>query len=311
MFIKHCKYFKSFITTLLIYFLIIKDTPRRQLSWIRNSMRKTCPIPLPEQEEEPSTSNVIRNTFPSSTTTRRERNSFHGNNLFDTNPNGSINVATISSERKKDINMIISKNEIRLNNDFESFNVVQFTNTSENIIRPMRNSLLSTIISNDLNQQSTSTESSAVAVTAESNIMPSPASQQFAENNSTPNVPSVNNSNNNNYSFIDVDILNTLLSNSTEPGNASHTMENRPRQMGRRSEFRPRLVAINTTEQRLITSHNQRPNSAPARVALRQQRFMSSEPSSVGSSRNPSPVSLISSSASSSSVTSVIDNSER
>lgn len=276
-------------------------------------MRKTCPIPLPEQEEEPSTSNVIRNTFPSSTTTRMERNSFHGNNLFDTNANGSTNVAAVSSERKKDINMIKSKNEIRLNNDFESFNVVQFPNTSENIIRPMRNSLLSTIISNDLNQQSTSSESTAIAITTESNIMPSPVSQQFAENNSTPIVPSVNNSNNNNnnHSFIDVDILNTLLLNSTESDNSSHTMDNRPRQMGRRSEFRPRLVAINTTEQRLITSHNQRPNSAPARVALRQQRYMSSEPSSVGSSRNPSPVSLISSSASSSSVTSVIDNSER
>ncbi|XP_055693319.1 sodium-dependent transporter bedraggled isoform X1 [Lutzomyia longipalpis] len=75
------------------------------------------------------------------------------------------------------------------------------------------------------------------------------------------------------------------------------TEEQRPRQLGRRAEMQPRVVAINAESAgnpQIIVSH-QRPNSAPARVPS------TSEVSSVVTSRNPSPTaSTISSSASSS-----------
>lgn len=59
-------------------------------------------------------------------------------------------------------------------------------------------------------------------------------------------------------------------------------------------------------------SHD-RPVSAPARtpsIRTTPRRYMSSEASSVVSSRNPSPVSLVSSTGSSS-IASAVDNNER
>lgn len=62
--------------------------------------------------------------------------------------------------------------------------------------------------------------------------------------------------------------------------------------------------------QRIIVNHD-RPTSAPVRVAQRPvEQYVASEPSSVVSSRNASPVSIISSSASSSTA-SATDNTER
>lgn len=93
--------------------------------------------------------------------------------------------------------------------------------------------------------------------------------------------------------------------------------EHRPRQLGRRAEsaHNPRIVSIvaNSGEEhgnrRLIITHDVRPMSAPARTdnlttRCREDlssRYISSEPSSAGSSRNPSPVSLLSVSTASSS----------
>lgn len=87
------------------------------------------------------------------------------------------------------------------------------------------------------------------------------------------------------------------------PITPSHTIlpespsEERPRQLGRRAEMQPRVVAINAESAgnpQIIVSH-QRPQSAPARVPS------TSEVSSAVTSRNPSPTSsTISSSASSS-----------
>lgn len=62
--------------------------------------------------------------------------------------------------------------------------------------------------------------------------------------------------------------------------------------------------------QRIIVNHD-RPTSAPVRVTQRPvEQYVASEPSSVISSRNASPVSIISSSASSSTA-SATDNTER
>ncbi|GAB0089498.1 uncharacterized protein DMENIID0001_040520 [Sergentomyia squamirostris] len=77
----------------------------------------------------------------------------------------------------------------------------------------------------------------------------------------------------------------------------SPSSEDRPRQLGRRAEMSPRVVAINAESagNPQVTLCHQRPNSAPARVPS------TSEVSSVVTSRNPSPTSsTISSSASSS-----------
>ncbi|XP_055372530.1 putative uncharacterized protein DDB_G0282133 [Condylostylus longicornis] len=92
----------------------------------------------------------------------------------------------------------------------------------------------------------------------------------------------------------------------------------RPRQLGRRAEGHPRILSITTettnTGQRIIVNHD-RPVSAPAAITSgrrqvqniashsqqhQQSRFIGSEASSIGSSRNPSPVSIISSTGSSS-----------
>lgn len=97
-----------------------------------------------------------------------------------------------------------------------------------------------------------------------------------------------------------------------------------PRQLGRRSEQSPRIIAINAESNTIVIGHSgdssSRPTSAPARVGLvtsednrrsvrdnnngRGGEFDSM--SSVASSRNPSPVSLASSSGSS--MTSVARN---
>lgn len=95
-----------------------------------------------------------------------------------------------------------------------------------------------------------------------------------------------------------------------------------PRQLGRRSDQSPRIIAINAESNTIVVGHDARPTSAPARVGLVQRGETRVEPisedvrrsvrdngnrrggqfdsmSSVASSRNPSPVSLISSSGSS------------
>lgn len=100
----------------------------------------------------------------------------------------------------------------------------------------------------------------------------------------------------------------------THFGNDDNT-QIRPRQLGRRAEARVRVVSITTEtnslgNQRIIVNHD-RPTSAPGRVAQRPvEPYVASEPSSVISSRNASPVSILSSSASSSTA-SATDNTER
>lgn len=63
--------------------------------------------------------------------------------------------------------------------------------------------------------------------------------------------------------------------------------------------------------QRIIVNHDRPTSAAPVRVSQRPvEQYVASEPSSVVSSRNASPVSIISSSASSSTA-SATDNTER
>lgn len=133
------------------------------------------------------------------------------------------------------------------------------------------------------------------------------------------------------------DILNVILNSSTESGSSDDV---RPRQMGRRSDPRPRVVSIDaTTPQRQTismqgavpftpavhgangvngtgnatgggTSAGSRQYLAPPVTQNQTPPPFQSENSSIQSSRNPSPVSLVSSTGSSS-VASAVGNNQQ
>lgn len=96
-------------------------------------------------------------------------------------------------------------------------------------------------------------------------------------------------------------------------GDISNSRTTATRQTGRRGEGRARIVSITAEtnslgNQRIIVNHDRRPSSAPIAVrptsrAQQQSAYVPSESSSVITSRNTSPVSLESSSASSTTTT--------
>lgn len=122
------------------------------------------------------------------------------------------------------------------------------------------------------------------------------------------------------------DILNVILNSSTESGSSDDV---RPRQLGRRSDPRPRVVSIDaTTPQRQTISmqgavpytpttrssggNSSRQYLAPPTSQHQTPPPFQSENSSIQSSRNPSPVSLVSSTGSSSAASaSAVDNNQR
>lgn len=105
------------------------------------------------------------------------------------------------------------------------------------------------------------------------------------------------------------DIINVILNTSNESnhGSGGGGGSNAPRQLGRRSESRPRIVSIDvstpTHDALRRTPVHHRPTSTPVpRVHLEPP----SEDSSIGNStRNPSPISVVSSIASSSATSTV------
>lgn len=113
------------------------------------------------------------------------------------------------------------------------------------------------------------------------------------------------------------DILQEMVQRSSAEGLTR--ADNRPRQFGRRGDGHPRIFSIRSEEtaggNHCIIINHDRPLSAPVSRSLDCSRrnasasqladamcseFIGSEPSSVASSRNPSPVSLVSSTGSSS-----------
>lgn len=103
------------------------------------------------------------------------------------------------------------------------------------------------------------------------------------------------------------DIINVILNTSTESADDSP----RPRQHGRRSDVRPRVVSIDVSSTPEIRRTSVRPVSAVARVQLEPPPNGSEDSSIGGSTRNASPVSLVSSVASSSVTSAVGNNNQR
>lgn len=210
------------IANLNLHFLFAdRRKSKRHLSWLRNSMRKTKPIELPEQEQPPLPAAYTNDAFES-----------------ELNPVSTDDSTTDS---------------------FSSFNTVYFD------------------------------ASSCGANAAAQEQSPAEILRQD-------------------------DIINVILNTSSAESGTSRDESPRPRQLGRRSETRPRVVSIDVSSTPEHNIRGTRPVSAPsqqARVHLELPRAPSEDSSLGGSSRNASPVSLVSSGASSSAASTVENNNQR
>ena len=160
----------------------------------------------------------------------------------------------------------------------------------------------------EINAENTIDENLPQCIVANEQTNPITAQSLTVNLNEAPNVPQATNivvPNTN----ADIDILTYLNSNETSAND-----QNRPRQTGRRSaDVRPRIMSL--TAERDVNSNQMiiRQNSAPVGPSQHQNhhRFLGSETSSIGSSRNPSPVSLMSTTTFSSTATGNEQNNER
>lgn len=202
--------------------------PTRKLAWLRNSMRKTSPITMPDMQHELSTEDNLRQSTSNNCLLRNE----------------------------------MSRVDESFDSSSQSFNTVYYDD-------------------NDAGNDSLSTH------------IP-----ELPQNTSTPTAMTTTSS-----ELSEEDILNVI--NSSDPDSPS-----RPRQLGRRSDPRPRVTAIDVSsaESRHISYTSQRTtttSSPTTGVQMRPQlappsQYIHSVPSSLGTSRNTSPVSIVSSTASSS-----------
>lgn len=234
--------------------------PKRHMSWLRKSMRKTKPINIPDRDVSPVSDGPI----------------YENTDFFTSGESNSI-VQSNSIENRHQTTMASNEDLT-----FKSFNTVYFDACDT---LPRDTVPLSTTVT--------------------------------MERASSSHVPRIELRND--------DILNVILNSSTESGSSDDA---RPRQMGRRSEPRPRVVSIDaTTPQRQTismqgavpftapttrqsTSGGNRQYLAPPVSQHQTPPPFQSENSSIQSSRNPSPVSLVSSTGSSS-VASAVDNNQR
>lgn len=267
--------------------------PQRNLSWLRKSMRKTSPIYIPDQEDTRSFSSSIQ---PSSVTNDSLEYLTINHNV--TVPNQSTSVTSETRENyDESMNAFENENQLKsqalhrdqderesLNDSFNSFNTTVYYDAD---------SCHNSIPSHTAHITSTTTLGS----------VPTPIHPELRQE----------------------DILNVL--NQSDPDSPS-----RPRQLGRRSDpIMPRIVAIDVS-----SGNESRITSAPP-SAMRQtttpvcsrnnERHVSiqnrpqlaiptshitvtshSVPSSLGTSRNASPVSLVSSTASSSITSATVDS---
>lgn len=125
----------------------------------------------------------------------------------------------------------------------------------------------------------------------------------------TSSMDSQNITRNFNSHSLDQQDLPVISSSTNDIGVQSNEISQNMRQTGRRGEGRARVVSITTEtnslgNQRIIVNHDRRPSSAPTISGpndrtQQQPTYVPSESSSVITSRNTSPVSLESSSASS------------
>lgn len=224
-------------------FITDRRKSKRHLSWLRNSMRKTKPIELPEQDLVPVPAAYTNDAF-------------------------QYNESEPSTLQSTDESTTDSYN---------SFNTVYFDANSCNTL-PYLTVPLTTPEEQDNQQRSSSSSGAAIH-----------QSTEMLEQD---------------------DIINVILNTSNADSSGTSVDDSpRPRQLGRRSESRPRVVSIDVSSTPEIRRTPLRPVSVPsARVHLEPP----SEDSSVGgSSRNPSPISVVSSGASSSAASTVENNNQR
>ncbi|XP_058837416.1 sodium-dependent transporter bedraggled isoform X2 [Topomyia yanbarensis] len=256
-----------------------RPAPRRTSTWLRNSMRKTRPITMPLQLE-PARTEVDNNST----------------NLIPDDTNSSA-LQPFPESFPSSSSTVCDQLALEDHNDLSSITTLSFAELAE-LDEPR---IIPSTIDRDQFQTNHAIRQTDQLVSAPSSVsIPYRTTEQTAP--------------------LEVEVLH------------SPTEANRPRQTGRRSEERPRVVSI-TAERDLAT--NQliiRTNSVPATVShyrnsnissttsphpadgnfIQQQehqqqqhhnhqinhhhryREMGSETSSIGSSRNPSPVSLLS-----------------
>lgn len=246
-------------------------------------MRKTRPITLPDQQhtsititnQQPSTSSQYNEitSSPSSSSSRQLDNNLaiaDFQNITDTHP-------LVSSIESTDISQEVPSASV----------VDQLLSSADTQLpKPNQNHLITS------NSQRTRTlgEEFLDALTATSTI---DNGISIADLNEQSNLSTTLCENNGNDDILCGDSRTTAVT----------------RQTGRRGEGRARIISITTEtnslgNQRIIVNHDRRPSSAPivARPTSRTQQqsaYVPSESSSVITSRNTSPVSLESSSASS------------
>lgn len=244
----------------------------RYLLWRRNSMRKTQPITLPDQNTSTSLAafqNPLTSQSDDEAPTSQQLNSIlplDYQNVSDTHP---LVLSMESTDISPEVPLTVDQ---LLLSDVDSTALSPTANA--NAIQRSR-----TLGDDFLDALTSSTDSQ----------------------NITTNL--------NSHSLDQQDLPIDLFSSNNLSGVESNETSQNIRQTGRRGEGRTRIVSITTEtnslgNQRIIVNHDRRPSSAPTiscpiSRAQQQPTYVPSESSSVITSRNTSPVSLASSSASS------------
>lgn len=257
--------------------------PQRNLSWLRKSMRKTSPIYIPDQEETPNFSSFLQPvsniastevTLPNQSTSLTPAETRLEN--YDESMNAFENENQLKALRRDDD----ERESLTLDDSFHSFNTTVYYDA-------------------DSCHNSIPSHTAHITSTTALGSVPTPIHPELRQD----------------------DILNVL--NQSDPDSPS-----RPRQLGRRSDpIMPRIVAIdvsssanesrptpvssNRGNERHVSIQNRPQLAIPTSSSVSQnanETTSHSVPSSLGTSRNASPVSLVSSTASSSVTSAMVDS---
>lgn len=250
-------------------------------------MRKTRPITLPDD----ANAMQIRSSHFNPTPDLSEHNTSLENITIDCE---LINMdAPVDSSATSDRHPLVTS--------IESTDLSQVPSSQQQL-------LLSSSQTDELSESDTNERNEILAAVGNSleNEYLNALTAGCASSNSEPVIMSTTSTNNNNNLQVRL------------PEDESDEYSARPRQLGRRSEARARIVSITTEtdslgDQRIIVNRDSGENSADVsnepHASPHYHSSRMSEPSSIATSRNTSPISIESSSASSSSVAS--SNNER
>lgn len=262
--------------------------PQRNLSWLRKSMRKTSPIYIPDQEETQPPS-ITSETFDCSASNRAV-----------TVPNQSTSLTLTRENYDESMDAFENENQLKT----QALHYDHHQSEERESLDDSFHSINTTVYYDaDSCHNSIPSQTAHITSTTSLGSVPTPIHPELHQD----------------------DILNVL--NQSDPDSPS-----RPRQLGRRSDpIMPRIVSIDvsTANETRISSApptTMRQSMAPGRSNERhvsiQNRpqlaiptssqnvttISSSVPSSLGTSRNASPVSLVSSTASSSITLATVDS---